>query len=695
MKSRWTWIALLMLAPWLSFAEDKEFAGQLVATVDDQRVTFPVLRTDYDVDLQGDLATVTVTQSFHNPLPQPVHAQYLFPLSKSAAVYEMRMDVGRERIRARIQEIRQARKTFAKAQSEGRSAALLQQHRPNMFTQDIANLMPGVPITVTMRYVQTVPKVDGEYELVVPLVVGPRFQPEGAGMPPQPETVAATPHTQPPPGSWQLEALPEYPKVYGLDIPDSIDPARVSLKVQLHAGMPIAAAHSATHDLDIERPSKSHWNLRLAQGRVIDNRDFVLRYALGGERTLAGLLAHYDQRGGFFSLMIEPPHSPPAAQITPREMVFVLDCSGSMSGLPMAASKAFMRQALRNLRSTDSFRIIRFSDAATEFSTAPLPATPANIQAGLRYTGQLRGSGGTHMLSGIQQALAPPVPDGSMRIVVFLTDGYIGNEHTILAHINRHLGAARLYAFGVGTAVNRYLLSELARTGRGFVRYMDPTEHIEEAALDLAARLQSPVLTDIRVDWGGLAVDALNPEPIPDLFAGQSLRIMGRYTRPGHYTVQVHGNVRGRPASIRIPVDLPATPAAGEAVALTWARGRIAQFMNQFSLPVNERAQQRSDAQLQQAVTALGLEFALVSKWTAFIAVSEAIYNDAPAGTQSRRIPLARVAGVSNAAYGQTNPAAFAGNAAPEPAALAAMLLTGALVFGWWRRHRVGASRSS
>ncbi|MGQ0546992.1 MAG: VIT domain-containing protein, partial [Betaproteobacteria bacterium] len=287
-----------------AFASGPAMGGDLQAEMDGRTLHFPALKTDIAADVRGDLATVTVTQTFANPTDRPLHARYLFPLNHDAAVFEMVMEVGAERIRAQIQETQQAEATFAQAKSQGKAAALLREHRPNMFTQDVANLMPGLPITTRLRYVQTVPKVDGAYELVVPLVVGPRFQPSSAGRPPEevaePEATARS-------GPWQLDVLPAYPPVHGVNLPPAIEPERVAIDVRIDGGMPVHAVESRTHALDA-RPSSAHvWTAQLAKRRVIDNRDFVLRYRLGGANTAAGLLAYRDARGGFFSLLIEPP----------------------------------------------------------------------------------------------------------------------------------------------------------------------------------------------------------------------------------------------------------------------------------------------------------------------------------------------------------------------------------------------------
>ena len=677
-------VACLVLVP-AAFASEDRMGGRLEAQMDGKTVVLPVLKTDIEADVQGDLATVTVTQTFANPSDEPMHAQYLFPLNHGAAVFEMVMEVGAERIRARIQEVKQAERTFAKAKSEGRAAALLKEHRPNMFTQDIANLMPGLPITTRLRYVQSVPKVDGEYELVVPLVVGPRFQPPYAGRPPAKELEDDLP---PVPGTWEVEKLTKYPPVHGVNLPPAIEAERVALTVRIDGGVTVQGVSSRTHALDVKALSEHVRTATLAAGRVIDNRDFVLRYRLAGAATDAGVLGYRDARGGFFSLLIEPPAVPAEADVTPREMVFLLDCSGSMDGLPIDASKAFMRQALVKLRPTDTFRIIRFSDSATEFSEYPLPATPQNIAQGLSYIEALNGEGGTMMSTGIVQALAPPTPEGSVRIVSFLTDGYIGNEIEILSLIKQRLNGARLYAFGVGTGVNRYLLDEIGRAGRGFTRYMDPTEDVTEVAVELTERLQSPLLTDIEVDWGALAPTDLHPAQIPDLFAGGSVRVQGRYARPGLYTVTVKGLVHGREARLPITVKLPEQSGQGEAVALVWARSAIREAMYELSTP-GGMAEPPLFSSVKQRVTDLGLAFSLVTKWTAFVAVSEQVYNANPSAARTQPVPLPMVKGTRASAY--PNQAAFTGAAGPEPATWLGLGLMGLLGFWSLRRRAVTA----
>lgn len=676
-------IFLLLLSPRSQAAvseDSKELSGSVEAVgADGAKIVFPLLKSDMEAEVAGDLATVKVTQTFINPSTEPLNATYLFPLNHEAAVYRMLMEVGDEIVEAKIRKKEEAQKVFEQAKQEGKAAALLTQHRPNMFTQKIANLMPGMPVKVTMSYTQIVPKVDGAYELVMPLVVGPRYQPAGAGVPPKVESEVQ--HI----GTWELEALPAYPQVSGLTIPKTLEQDRVSIAVHLRAGMEITQVMSATHSLKVDSPSRKESRITLAKGHTIDNSDFVLRYRLAGAATQPGMLAYRDERGGFFSLMIEPPAMPAPKDIAPREFVFVLDTSGSMDGQPLEASKLFMRRALTHLRPTDYFRILHFGTNTEEFLSAPVLATPENLKVGEEYVNRLYANGGTEMDRAIAQAFAVDQQPDTLRLVVFLTDGYIGNEASILTHLKQNIGDARVYALGVGTSVNRYLLEEMARSGRGQARFINPTEQPEEVAIQLAGKLETPVLTDISVDWGDLQPSEVAPAIIPDLFAGDNIRLQGRYVKPGTYTVKVSGKIGARKATLPVTVTLPEQSDVGmEAIPLLWARSQVAEKMRRINAPYFMKNGE-NDEQLKEEVTQLGLDYALATQWTSFVAVSRKVVNTHPNHAQNANVPLPMVKGVTAKAYGDTSfssqmnaamqAQAFASAAAPEPAMLGGLAL--------------------
>lgn len=660
----------------------------MTAQVGDTTVTFPALDVDITVDIQGDVANVTVVQTFSNPSPDPVHATYVFPLPSDAAVHAMTMEVGNERIRAQIDRIEEATATFEAAQEAGQAAALVTQERPNVFTQRVANLMPGLPVRVELQYVQTVPRVHGEYDLAVPLVVGPRFTPTGTGDPEAGDDVAydedghAMISSQTTPAEWELDTVPGENPVFADGTADTRD--RVSISVRLDGGTPVTAARSTTHPMRQDWHGASRVDFTLADGNVPDDRDFRFVYALGDDDVTAAVLAHHDERGGYFTLRLDPPIEVPENTVTPREMVFVLDTSGSMNGLPIEASKSLARRALRSLRPTDTFRVIQFGDSATEFAAEPLPATSGNIERAVQYVDAMNGMGGTQMIEGIHQALSPAIPDGSLRMVVFLTDGYIGNDHQVLSALDASIGDARLFAFGVGSAVNEFLLGELGRRGRGFTRFIDLDDDADAAVAQLAADLESPVLTHVSIDWGDIEVHDVYPREVRDVFAGRPIRVVGRYTGAQSGTVTVRGRVAGEPREIRVPVSLPSTndEAGSDAVALLWAQTAIDDEMAALHRATARHSSAEAEPH-KERVIALGLEHDLVTRWTAFVAVSETIVNEHPEDATESGVPTSMVHGLQAEAYGSS----FQGTSAPEPFFWLALLTAGATTAASRRRR--------
>lgn len=640
---------------------DKKMGGTIEAEIDGKLVYLPQLNTEIIADVNGDIASVEITQTFANPHDVPMNARYLFPMNKDAAVYQMKMVIGDEITHAIIKRKEDAKRTFEQAKREGKTASLLSQHRPNMFTQNIANLMPGEPVLIRIKYTQVVSKIDGNYELVMPLVVGPRYQPEKAGKAPAiiddgqriPLESASTSSY----GRWELEQLPDYAPVIGLTLPDEIAQDRVSIKVNLISDIPVQYVNSDTHEIQVSGPVNGR-RVNLKRGRTIDNRDFVLKYQLAGAVTNSGFLSTMDEEGeGYFSLLIEPPKAPADDQISKREMVFVLDSSGSMNGQPLEASKTFMRHALNNLRSGDYFRIISFNNTASEYSNSPQLATPENIKNGLAFVEGLQARGGTEIANSISQAFRVPPKDGNIRLVTFLTDGYIGNEAQILEQISASIGDARIFAFGVGTSVNRYLLNEMGRKGRGFARYIDPTESMNDAAISLAARLNAPVLTDISIDFGNMEVSQVTPQIIPDLFAGDSIRIQGKYKSKGKHEIRINGKSRGNKASLPLRVNLANDKVDNlESIPIIWARSQIAERMRHITTAGRFRSTEKSETQLKEEIVKLGLTHSLVTQWTSFVAVSNKIRNLIPEENVEGNVPLPMPKGVTEQAYGNTRP---------------------------------------
>lgn len=652
-------LALFALgAPALAFS-DAPRGGTLEGYgPDGAAVALPLLRSDVDVQISGDLASVKVTQTFMNPGDTPLNARYLFPLPEDAAVWDMRFVVGDLVIEGEIQRKAEAQATFDAAKAAGQQAALLTQHRPNVFTQEVANLPGGQSVKVEIQYAHAVPRLDGAYTFHFPMVVGPRYLPDGDG------TTANAPAAL---NQWTL------PGAHApLAAPGQVDADRVGLSLRLEGGAPLRWVESPSHPITRRALSDTRTEIGLEQGRVLDNADFVLRYALSEESITAAVTTQAADGAGTLSLLLDPPQQAGDAVITPRELVFVLDTSGSMSGAPIQASKRFMDRALRTMRPGDTFRVLQFSDSARTLSEEALPYTPENLSWALRYVGGLEVGGGTQMEAGLRAALEPPVGEGRVRLVVFLTDGYIGNDAEILTLVEALRGEARLFSFGIGSSVNRWLLEEMARVGRGVARVVTDEERADAEADRLAARLAAPYLTDVRIDWGAAPVTASSPGQLPDLFLGEPLRVLARYSGSGRFPVVVRGRLHGEPVELVVELALPEDSDGGRALPLVWARAQVEDRMARYLSP-GAGAEER--VALEEEITGLGLEHRLVTQWTSFVAVArEAPLAQGPASDADVAVPVAR--GVPAQAYSGPD---WGGGAAPEPATWLALAAVGAL----------------
>ena len=571
---------------------------------------FTLTHTRVEVEVTGFMQAVTVTQTFQNPFTAPVEALYVFPLPDDAAVHDMTLTAGGRVTRAQIQKRAVARQQYETAKAEGRRAALLDQERPNLFTQSLANLLPGESVEVALQYVAPLRYDDGVYTLNFPMVVGPRYVP-GATLPGESQGSGATPDTA---------SVPDASRI----TPPSARSGRdIEVTVRLDAGTVIEDLWSVSHRLEVDRPSSSRMSLWLHPLDTLPNKDLVVRWRVSGTQARAALLAG----GGAFALMLNPESKDANLPPTPREMVFVIDTSCSMNGPPLDAAKRAMTRALEQMNPDDTFMLIDFADTASSFHDAPLPATDTQVRRAEAYLQALPAGGGTNQLSGIRRALARPEDPKRLRMVLLMTDGFIGNEEEILAETRKLRGEARVFGFGIGSSVNHFLLSRLSEEGRGFYQYVRPDEDAGEAVDRFVRRVRRPLITDLVVDWGGLQVADTLPSAVVDLFDAQPLIILGRYRAEGAGTVVLRGKRAGLPVVFEVPVTLPALSSEGHALSMAWARRRIEQLSAaQYDVEQPETVER---------ITSLGLEFHLVTKYTSLVAVEETKVTDVAATTVS------------------------------------------------------------
>src|SRR5215213_6026110 len=618
-------VIIAVYAPENVSAQTADTPGALTA-VDGKgklKAVCPLKHTDVKAEISGFISRVVVTQHFENPFPEKIEAVYTFPLPQNAAVDDMTMIVGNRTVRGKILPREQAQAVYAAAKEDGQVASLLDQERPNIFTQSVANILPGEQVKITISYVETLSYVNGAYEFVFPMVVGPRYIP-GAAKPESQGTGFAPDTTQVP------DASRITPRAAPAGVRSGHD---ISLEVALDAGLIIDNIDSKTHPTDIQRPDAHSARLRLKNEETIPNKDFILRYDVAGQAIQDALLTHRSEKGGFFTVIMQPPDRVTAQDVTPKELVFVLDTSGSMSGFPIEKAKETIKLALDGLYPSDTFNLITFAGDTRILFPQPVPATSANLKKAQAFLGTSSGSGGTEMMTAIKAALEPSDDQSHVRIVCFMTDGYVGNDMEIVAEVQKHQNA-RVFAFGIGSSVNRFLLDKMAEAGRGEVEYVALNDDGSAAARRFHERVRNPLLTDISIDWNGLPVADVYPQRIPDLFGAKPVILTGRFTSAGRATIRLKGKIAGNDFVREIPVELPETMASHDVLASLWARARIESLMDQ-DYSGAQSGNMRPD--LKETITQLGIEYRLMTQFTSFVAVEEMIVTD---GGQPRRIDV-------------------------------------------------------
>lgn len=592
-----------------------ENPGQMFVVGPRSRTIMPLERTSVTADVAGMGARVTVRQSFVNPSTTPIEALYTFPLPPDAAVDTMRIRIGDRTIDGSVMRRAAAKAAYDAAKAKGQTAALLDQETDNVFTQSVANVMPGGRITVEISYVQLLKFEDGEFEFSYPMVVGPRYM--GAGSP---------------------------PKVATATLPAGVrSGANVDLAVTLHGGAPIQEFHSVLHAVTARRTDAETVRIELARKDEIPNRDFVLHYRTASKGVQEAAFTTWDERtGGHFALVLAPPPKPDPADRAPKEMEFVMDQSGSQSGFPIDKSKELTLQLMKTMGPDDTFNVLGFSNEVNPLWPEPRPNTPANVAEAKAFVQGLEANGGTQMEKAVVAALSPATDPNRLRIVLFNTDGFAGQESTILSDVQRLRGTSRLFTFGISNSVNYALINAMSVEGRGASETVTLAEDAAAARDRFAKRLESPLLVNVAVGFAGGDVTDVTPAHLPDVFSARPVVVYGRYTKPGHTRLTLTGRSGREPWSRTIDLDLPKTTGDGSSVASLWARARLAEMKADG---YTARAMGKPPEN-EETMTKLALDYRLLSETTSFVAIDRSVSN--PNGNPtSVTVPLDMPQGVT------------------------------------------------
>jgi Ca-activated chloride channel homolog len=598
---------------------------------------FVLKETRVEGEISGVLARVRVEQVFENPYPERLEAIYVFPLPEDAAVDRYWFQVGEKVIRGVVKKREEARQAYQQAKSQGRKAALLEQERPDIFTQSVANIPPKETITVHLEYVHPVQIDSGRYLFRFPMVVGPRYIP---GQPLGRPNVGR---------GWlsDTDQVPDASRVTPEPLPQGLRSGNdVKISLKLDAGMPIQNTTGVTHELEIKRDGPTKAAVRLKNQTAIPDKDFVFEYRLAGEDTVIASLAHRSQSGGYFALLLQPKWKVTAAELAPREVIFLLDTSGSTTGPAISQLRVFAQHVLEHINSQDTFRIVAFNDRAWAMRNEALGATPANIEEGKQFIRALNSRGGTEMLPALQTALGRDVAEQSrVRCLVLVTDAMVGNDDAILGYLNQsQFHDVRVFPVAVGAAPNHYLIARAAEMGRGFSMQVTNQDNAAEMAGRFNEKLAAPYMTDLEIDWGALKPAGLVPEALPDLYPGRPLMVMGRYDRPGKAEITLKGNIQGQLVKTSLTLTLPEKATEHDSLAPLWAGQRIRQIWNRN---VGHETQQSKDE-----ITQLGLTHQLVTRYTSFVAVETDAKELAKGDLRTQLVQPMMPEGIPDAAIG-------------------------------------------
>ena len=567
----------------------------------------PMVATDVKMDIAGPVIRTTLSQTFENTSGDWVEGIYVFPLPENAAVDRLRMVIGGRMIEGQIKEKRQAKKIYEHAKAEGKKASLVEQQRPNIFTASVANIGPHETIAIQIEYQDKASIKDGVFTARFPMTVAPRFSPS-------PETVQVA-------TSEGLQNVVFDPVLDRKAIsPPLMHPAQepieymrlpVTMNIKLDAGFDLAEVASPYHNIAKTMIDEDSVQVRLAEGVVPANRDFMLEWRAAETREPYSAVFKQTVGDDTYLLSMLTPPTADAADIPTqaRESIFVIDTSGSMNGASIAQARSSLLLALDHLRRGDTFNIIRFSSDYSTFSKKPMPATADNILRARRWVKNLSANGGTQMSPALKEALKSNGSDETrLRQVIFITDGAIGNEQQLFAQIQDQLGDSRLFPVGIGSAPNSFFMSRAAKFGRGTFVQIGNISEVTKRMGTLFKAIDSPVLTNLNSSLTGTSF----PARLPDVYKGDPVISIAKIkTEDLPATFSISGNLAGA----RWEQNKAVTQAEeANGLSVLWARAKIADLEE-------SRFDRAGAANIDKQILQTALDHHIVSRLTSLVAV--------------------------------------------------------------------------
>ena len=581
----------------------------------------PLKETSAKVHIAGVIADIHISQVYKNTGSNTLEAIYVFPASTRAAVYAMKMKIGEREIIAVIQEREAARRNYEQAKASGQTVSLLEQERPNVFTMNVANILPGDIIEVELNYTELLIPESGIYEFVYPTVVGPRYNSVGENH--SAENWIENPYLQ------EGESAN-----YTFDI-----------EVQLAAGLPLQLVQCKSHNVNIDYKGKKKALISLKDKNSFQgDRDLILQYRLAGSKIESGLLLFQGKEENFFLAIIQPPKHVKPEIIPPREYIFIVDVSGSMHGFPLDVSKRLMKDLLGGLKQGDLFNILLFAGGSQLYSEKSANATEENISKAMSFIDKQSGGGGTQLLPALKRGMSLNSTEGISRSFVIVTDGYVSVEQEAFEYISDNLGKANFFPFGIGSSVNRHLIEGMAHVGQGEAFVVTNENEAFAIAEKFRKYVSQPVLTNIKLSFIGFETYDIQPANTPDVFAERPVIVFGKWRGKAEGSIKLTGYT-GENRYIKILKVGESKPEESNlALKYLWAREKV-RLLDDF-IHVSY-----SHEELKNEVTSIGLKYNLLTQYTSFIALDSEIRNSNGNYTSVKQ-PLPLPQGVSNYAVG-------------------------------------------
>jgi Ca-activated chloride channel family protein len=584
-----------------------------------------LLSTDISLDVTAMTARVSLRQKFTNPSKQWMNARYIFPLPETAAVHAMTLNIGERVIHGEVQEKQQAKKNYEKAKKSGKQAALVESERRNLFTLSAANIAPGQTVEVELVYLQPVDYRQGEFSLRLPTTLTPRFIP-GKPLMDDADRSAEFSHDS---HGWGQDTneVTDASKITPPQLIDAGDSHTVMFKAQLDIGLNLQSISSTTHAIDWQRFS-NRYRIKFRRQNEKMDRDIVLRWLpVPMEQPHSALFTEDIDGQSYATLMLMPP-SVTGTSVLPREVIYVIDSSGSMQGTSMPQARRSLQLALERLQKQDTFNIIDFDSTARQLFSHSKAANRQNLKTAKEFVDDLEANGGTNMAAALDLALVKGESDHRLRQVIFITDGSVGNEAALFKKIANRLGASRLFTVGIGSAPNSLFMRKAAQFGRGTFTYVDLGSSIEKRMSELFSQLEKPSLRDIKIDWPESSGAEQLPENIPDLYYGDPLLVTARLN-PGNVKVRVHGQLAGQQWQRTL---LSGSPIPDSGLATLWARKKIDALLDSMVTGTKESS-------IKPEIIQLALKHNLLTRFTSFVAVDKTPVRPEGELAQDKQLP--------------------------------------------------------